>query len=367
MDPKTHIVGATSSELTSRATDFYRDYWRVGSGVSETTALRNETLINAFFPTRPVGQRILEIGVGGEGGLLLGLREGNEVHGLDASATGIEGSARLGIPVQPFDADRNTIPYPDDHFDIVLAFEVIEHLSNPQFAVDEIRRVLKPSARFIASTPNPYIHHWPRFFYPPLVVRDGFRNFLLSNRFWLVQELSHGENCYAPILSAPRDRAWSNLWVCDNAKRDVDHLVAAGRYFLEYKDENGVRMFPMEAADLLRAAVALDPHHIEALGGLALALVYRVIYGEQDEFTDVIRKLEVAVTSPNGEAVIAASFRLVLVHAEMLRFGINLLSEDRSAAMISVVATADHSVGEMLAGTLKESLAFAARLLTDRK
>jgi len=44
--------------------------------------------------------------------------------------------------------------FPDDSFDVVCSFEVIEHLDDYQTFLTEIVRVLKPSGHFFVSTPN---------------------------------------------------------------------------------------------------------------------------------------------------------------------------------------------------------------------
>jgi ubiquinone biosynthesis O-methyltransferase len=46
------------------------------------------------------------------------------------------------------------MPFPDNHFDIVVSSEVIEHTPNPEQAVKEIFRVLKPGGTMVLSTPN---------------------------------------------------------------------------------------------------------------------------------------------------------------------------------------------------------------------
>ncbi|MBI5873338.1 MAG: class I SAM-dependent methyltransferase [Candidatus Omnitrophica bacterium] len=46
------------------------------------------------------------------------------------------------------------LPFPDEHFDLILFAEVIEHLMNPFFVIDEIKRILKPKGILILSTPN---------------------------------------------------------------------------------------------------------------------------------------------------------------------------------------------------------------------
>ena len=46
------------------------------------------------------------------------------------------------------------LPLPESSFDYVLFLEVIEHLYNPNFVIEQVSRVLKPSGVLILSTPN---------------------------------------------------------------------------------------------------------------------------------------------------------------------------------------------------------------------
>ena len=46
------------------------------------------------------------------------------------------------------------INIPDNSFDCVIAFQVIEHIQNDHLFVQEIHRVLKPGGKAIISTPN---------------------------------------------------------------------------------------------------------------------------------------------------------------------------------------------------------------------
>src|SRR5947209_7983127 len=54
-----------------------------------------------------------------------------------------------------FNVEDDRLPYPDNHFDLVLFCEVLEHLTaDPMRALLEISRVLKPSDRLLLTTPN---------------------------------------------------------------------------------------------------------------------------------------------------------------------------------------------------------------------
>jgi SAM-dependent methyltransferase len=57
--------------------------------------------------------------------------------------------------IDHFDAERDRFPYPDAHFDLVLAGEFIEHLSyDPMHMLLEARRVLCEGGFLLLSTPN---------------------------------------------------------------------------------------------------------------------------------------------------------------------------------------------------------------------
>lgn len=57
--------------------------------------------------------------------------------------------------VDEFDAELDTYPYADSHFDAVVCTELFEHLSSdPMHCLAEINRILKPDGYVLLSTPN---------------------------------------------------------------------------------------------------------------------------------------------------------------------------------------------------------------------
>ncbi len=57
--------------------------------------------------------------------------------------------------VDLFDAERDAFPYPDEHFDLVIAGEIIEHMTyDPMHLLIEARRVLIDGGYLLVTTPN---------------------------------------------------------------------------------------------------------------------------------------------------------------------------------------------------------------------
>lgn len=57
--------------------------------------------------------------------------------------------------VDHFNAERDPFPYPDGHFDLVVAGEIIEHLiADPMYMLMESRRVLHEGGFLLVTTPN---------------------------------------------------------------------------------------------------------------------------------------------------------------------------------------------------------------------
>ncbi len=54
------------------------------------------------------------------------------------------------------------LPWPDDHFDLVCALDIIEHVEDDEQAVSELARIARPGATVLLSTPL-HPEYWTEF------------------------------------------------------------------------------------------------------------------------------------------------------------------------------------------------------------
>lgn len=125
--------------------------------------VRGQVAANGFRAYHPhvEAPRVLEMGAA-DGLTLLHIREllggRGEYVGVEYAESLLERAPVLPDNVDLMQGDVMHLPaeVPEDHFDLVSCLAVLEHLEDPQAAVDEAFRVLKPGGVFVATCPNPF-------------------------------------------------------------------------------------------------------------------------------------------------------------------------------------------------------------------
>jgi tRNA (mo5U34)-methyltransferase len=102
------------------------------------------------------GLRVLDAGCGlGYGATTMARAGAATVDAIDANSGVIESSARkdkAGVRFRM--GDVRHLPYADASFDLVVCFEVLEHMVEHDELLAEFKRVLRPAGRLLISTPN---------------------------------------------------------------------------------------------------------------------------------------------------------------------------------------------------------------------
>lgn len=119
---------------------------------------RNRLLVDTVTAIRPRPQSVLELGCG-TGFVLSALSvalPGCRVTGAELFSEGLAvARARLpAIPLLQLDARR--LPF-EDHFDVIGAFDVLEHIDQDETTLARIHRALRPGGRVVLTVPQ---HRW---------------------------------------------------------------------------------------------------------------------------------------------------------------------------------------------------------------
>lgn len=142
------------------------------------------------------GQSLLDIGCGTGDFLHQAKQSGYEVVGVDINEPALKEARRKGLAnVFCGSLDEFRKANPDATFDVVTAFEVLEHLSNPNEFMRQIAGLLRPGGTLAVSVPNadrpmPFArdvfdqppHHLSRW------TADALRRFL-RNHGYMVEEM----------------------------------------------------------------------------------------------------------------------------------------------------------------------------------
>jgi SAM-dependent methyltransferase len=98
---------------------------------------------------------VVDLGCGDGSALAVAARH-NPAHrfaGIDWSGDALRRAQALGLTVVRGSINRS-LPVADGAADVVIMSELIEHLVDPDGAVAEVRRVLRPGGSLLLSTPN---------------------------------------------------------------------------------------------------------------------------------------------------------------------------------------------------------------------
>lgn len=139
-------------------------------------------------------KRVLDLGCGNGRHAIYFKREGMEACGIDISATAIEWAkdwaSREGMEIDFRVGSITELPYPDQHFDVVVSHGVLDHIAMEEAkrAAGEVARVLTPKGLFyfdLKSADDSDFGVGDEAAPNTFVVTDGFEKGLIQHFFTL--------------------------------------------------------------------------------------------------------------------------------------------------------------------------------------
>lgn len=125
--------------------------------------------------------RALDIGAAAGGNTRVLQAHGWQTVALEYDESGAALAKSRGLDVLRGDATQ--LPFPDDHFDLAISYDVLEHIEDDETVVREIRRVLKPGGQVLIAVPAD-----PRLWSPHDVAVNHVRRYTRDSLSTLFEE-----------------------------------------------------------------------------------------------------------------------------------------------------------------------------------
>jgi len=132
---------------------YYADYWKHPQ-FSDCTYVNWKARLTAAHPRVRAARSILDVGSGG--GAILDAIDSPKARrvGIEVSPEAVEALRARGFEAERVDLEEGALPFADKSFDVVLCYDVFEHLFAPEVLLAEIRRVLAPGGAAFLCVPN---------------------------------------------------------------------------------------------------------------------------------------------------------------------------------------------------------------------
>src|SRR3989338_212933 len=215
-------------------------WWFVAKRHFISILLKKHALVPSHQKGDPVYKkaRMLDVGCG-TGVILSHFKSlGFETSGVDVSDEALKYCRLKGLDNLK-KASAESLPFPDNYFDVVTALDLLEHLDDEKYVLKEVHRILKPQGVFIATVPmhkmlwsyhDVAAHHKRRYSKKEILklVKSHFQNFSVG---WIHCSI------LIPLFIIRKLKQLMNCKTNETDVQEVPHQINAcikKYYFLEY-------------------------------------------------------------------------------------------------------------------------------------
>jgi 2-polyprenyl-3-methyl-5-hydroxy-6-metoxy-1,4-benzoquinol methylase len=148
-----HLIYVNPIEKASKINGDYSKMENHDAPIIQRSRLRAAKSQLGLIKKHKNGTTLLDIGCGEGFFLFNASKAGYTTKGIEISQYAAEYAGRefgLDVEVKPFEE----LQYPENYFDVVTLWQVLEHVPHPIVVLREVHRILKPEGLLVTSTPD---------------------------------------------------------------------------------------------------------------------------------------------------------------------------------------------------------------------
>jgi len=191
------LYQAAEPDRARLAEIYARDYHRLRghSGNPAIEAVKQATMrayLARLEKLRPPGRRLLEAGCSAGAGLAAAAAAGWQAEGVEPAGDAAEIARRRSGVRAVYQGRLEDAPLPAQGYDVIVLFDVIEHIDPPHGTLTAIHRLLRPGGLVLIVTPDAtslsarwFRSRWPHLFAEHVILfsRGGLRRILEAAGF----------------------------------------------------------------------------------------------------------------------------------------------------------------------------------------
>lgn len=151
--PQEQMMIFSSPELLKRLNQFLADYHDDSAWETPQTLSIYRNTVKTLSKIYPQKGRLLDVGCGKGAFLRVAQEEGWHAHGLEPNFSANKGLFEK-FKISMYECDFFDIRVPENDFDVVCLWDLIEHTPNPMAWMERCRALLKPGGLVLMATPN---------------------------------------------------------------------------------------------------------------------------------------------------------------------------------------------------------------------
>ena len=189
-----HLVYVNPIEKRSNINEVYSQMKSVDAAIIRESRLRATESQMKLIKKYKDGARLLDVGCGEGFFLFNASKAGYTTKGVEPSQ-GAAAYARkefgLDVEAKHFEELR----FPENHFDVVTLWQVLEHMLYPLMILKEVHRILKPGGMLVITTPD----------------IEGIPARILKKRWWCITRLHINQFTTKTLTNSIKNAGFKNI------------------------------------------------------------------------------------------------------------------------------------------------------------